>query len=64
MAEENSHELKQRTRALTQELKSEMNAGEVKKLEHNVAASVQRKKLLITKESSGFFEVRRRLDCA
>jgi len=64
MAEESSQELKQRTRALTQELKSTMKAGEVEKLEHSVAASVQRKKLLTSKDSSTFLEAKRRLDCA
>ncbi|HXZ32917.1 MAG TPA: LuxR C-terminal-related transcriptional regulator [Terriglobales bacterium] len=64
MAEESSQELKQRTRALTQELKSAMTAGEVEKLEHSVAAGVQRKKLLTTKDSSTFLEAKRRLDCA
>jgi len=64
MAEESSQELKQRTRALTQELKSAMKVGEVEKLEDSVAASVQRKKLLTAKDSSTFLEAKRRLDCA
>ena len=41
-----------------------MKAGEVEKLEHSVAASVQCKKLLTAQDSSTLLEAKRRLDCA
>ena len=41
MAEENSSELRQRTRALTDELKSKIRAEELETLEHSVMAVVE-----------------------
>ena len=41
MAEENSSELRQRTRALTEELKSKIRAEELETLEHRVMAVVE-----------------------
>ncbi|MFZ2086853.1 MAG: hypothetical protein WAU92_20365 [Candidatus Sulfotelmatobacter sp.] len=44
MAEENSSELRQRTRALTEELKSKIRAEELETLEHRVMAAVEHNK--------------------
>jgi len=41
MAEENSSELRQRTRALTEELESKIRAEELETLEHSVMAVVE-----------------------
>jgi F0F1-type ATP synthase assembly protein I len=56
MAEESSQELKQRTRALTQELKSRMKVDEVEKLEHSVSTAIQRSRILTTKLPSEFIK--------
>jgi two-component system, NarL family, nitrate/nitrite response regulator NarL len=50
MAEENSGELRRRTHALTQELKSKMKALDLETLERNVAASVQQNSSHISKQ--------------
>jgi len=52
MVEENSRELQQRTRALTEELRSGMKAGEVEKLEHSIASAVQRNRFMGTRPPS------------
>ena len=46
MAEENSSELRQRTRDLTEELRSKMKSEELESLEHSIMAAVERNKLL------------------
>jgi hypothetical protein len=56
MAEENSRELRQRTRALTEELKSKMRAEEVETLEHSVMAAVEHNKRLTTKRPVEFIK--------
>jgi hypothetical protein len=48
MAEENSRELRQRTRALTEELKSKMRLEELETLDHTIMAAVERNPLLTT----------------
>jgi hypothetical protein len=56
MAEENSRELRQRTRALTEELKSKMRSEELETLEHSIMAAVERNKLLTIKRPSEFIK--------
>ena len=56
MAEENSRELRQRTRALTEELKSKMKAEELETLEHSVMAAVEHNKRLTTKQPVEFIK--------
>ena len=56
MAEENSSELRQRTRALTEELKSKIRAEELETLEHSITAAVERNKLLTTKRPVEFIK--------
>jgi hypothetical protein len=56
MAEENSRELRQRTRTLTEELKSKMRSEELETLEHSIMAAVQRNKLLTMKRPSEFIK--------
>jgi len=50
----NSQELKQRTRALPEELKSRMKAGEVEKLEHSVSTAMQRTRIFTKKLPAEF----------
>jgi len=56
MAEENSRELRQRARALTEELKSKMRAEELESVEHNVMAAVEHNKRLTTKRPVEFIK--------
>jgi DNA-binding CsgD family transcriptional regulator len=56
MAQENSRELRQRTRALTEELKSQMRSEELETLEHSIIAAVERNQLLTTKRPSEFIK--------
>jgi hypothetical protein len=56
MAEENSRELRQRTRALTEDLKSKMKSEELESLEHNITAAIERNQLLTIKRSSEFIK--------
>ncbi len=56
MAEENSRELRQRTRALTEELKSKMRSEELETLEHSIKAAVERNQLLTTKRPVEFIK--------
>ena len=56
MAEENSRELRQRTRALTEELKSKMGSEELETLEHSIKAAVERNQLLTTKRPVEFIK--------
>ena len=56
MAEENSRELRQRTRALTEELKSKMRAEELETLEHSVMAAVEHNKRSTTKRPVEFIK--------
>jgi hypothetical protein len=41
MAEENSRELRQRTLALTEELKSKLKSEDLESLEHNITAAIE-----------------------
>jgi DNA-binding NarL/FixJ family response regulator len=56
MAEENSRELRQRTRALTQELRSGMRSEELETLELSITAAVEHNKLLTMKTPSEFIK--------
>jgi two-component system nitrate/nitrite response regulator NarL len=56
MADENSRELRQSTRALTEELKSTMKSEEWETLEHRIAAAVERNKLLTIKRPVEFIK--------
>jgi hypothetical protein len=56
IAEENSHELRQRTRALTEELKSKIRAEELETLERNVKAAVEHNQLGTTKRTVEFIK--------
>jgi len=56
MAEENSHELRQRTRALTEELKSKLRPDELETLEHSVIAAVEHNKRLTSKRPVEFIK--------
>jgi two-component system nitrate/nitrite response regulator NarL len=49
MAEENSGELQQRTRALTEKLKSEMGSEDMQALEKSIKAAVENNKLLTSR---------------
>ena len=55
-AKENSRELRQRTRALTEKLKSKMRAEELETLEHSVRAAVEHNKRLTTKQPVEFIK--------
>jgi len=54
MAEENSGELRQRTRALTEELKSKMRSEELQTLEHSIKAAVESNKMLTNRRPLEF----------
>jgi hypothetical protein len=56
MAEENSRELRQRTRALTEELKSKIRAEELETLENGVMAIIEYNKQLTTKRPVEFIK--------
>jgi two-component system, NarL family, nitrate/nitrite response regulator NarL len=56
MAEENSRELRQRARALTEELKSKMRAEELETVEHSVVAAVEHNKRQNTKRPVEFIK--------
>jgi len=56
MAQENSRELRQRTDALTEELKSSMASEELETVERSIAAAVERNKLLTSKRPSEFIK--------
>jgi len=56
MAEENSGELRQRTRALTEELKSKMRSEELQTLEHSIKAAVGTNKWLTSKRPAEFIK--------
>jgi hypothetical protein len=56
MAEENSRELRQRTHALTEELKSKIGVEELETLEHSVMAVVEQNKLLTPKRPMEFIK--------
>ncbi len=56
MAEENSRELRQRTRALTEELKSKIRAEELETLENGVMPIIEYKKQLTTKRPVEFIK--------
>jgi hypothetical protein len=56
MAEENSSELRQRTRALTEELKSKIRAEELETLEHRVMAVVEHNRRSTSKRSVEFIK--------
>ena len=56
VAEENSRELRQCARALTEELKSNMRSEELETLEHSIAAAVERNKLLTIKRPTEFIK--------
>jgi two-component system, NarL family, nitrate/nitrite response regulator NarL len=56
IAEENSRELRQRTRALTEQLKSKMQAEELEALEHSVKAAVAHNKLVTSKQPVEFIK--------
>jgi hypothetical protein len=56
MAEETSYELRQRTRAITEELKSKIRAEELDALERNVKAAVEHNKLETTKRPVEFIK--------
>ena len=56
MAEENSRQLRQSTRALTGELKSQMRADELETLEHRIIAAVEHNKPLAIKRPLEFIK--------
>jgi DNA-binding CsgD family transcriptional regulator len=56
MAEENSRELRQRTHAVTEELKSKIRAEELETLEHTVMSVVEKNKLLTPKRPVEFIK--------
>ena len=56
MAERNSRELRQRTRALTEKLQSKMRTEELETLEHSVRAAVEHNKRLTTKQPVEFIK--------
>jgi hypothetical protein len=56
VAEENSRELRQRTRALTEKLKSKIRAEELETLEHSVMAAVEHNKRLNKKRPVEFIK--------
>ena len=56
MAEENSGELRQRTRALTEELRSKMRSEDLATLEHSITDAVERNKQLTTKRPAEFIK--------
>ena len=56
MTEENSRELRQRTRTLTQNLRSKMRSEELETVERSITAAVERNKLLTTKRPSEFIK--------
>ena len=56
MAEENSGELRQGTRALTEELKSKMRSEELQTLEHSVMSAVESNKRLTTRRPVEFIK--------
>jgi len=55
-AEENSREIRQRTRALTEKLKSQMSSEELETLEHSVMAAVEHNKRLTAKRPVEFIK--------
>jgi hypothetical protein len=56
MAGGNSRELRQRTRALTEDLKSKLKSEELESLEHSITAAVERNKLLTTRHPMEFIK--------
>jgi hypothetical protein len=56
MVEENSRELQQRTRALTEELRAKMKREELEALEPNIVSAMQRKRFTDTRPPSGLMK--------
>lgn len=57
MAEENSSTVRQRSRALTEDLRTKINPGEIEGLEKSIAAEARKDKLL-TSKPVGLFKQR------